>query len=118
MGKLRTLRPSVAPIDVRTAAMLPTSAAFNDPRRGSSSSRGYGWEWQKLRAQILKRDGYQCQCSDCKARRIPLPANDVDHIVPRGDGGTDDPSNLQAMASDCHKLKTARENAARRGSTA
>ena len=31
---------------------------------------------------------------------------EVDHIIPRRMGGTDDPYNLQTLCSLCHKLKT------------
>jgi 5-methylcytosine-specific restriction protein A len=34
-------------------------------------------------------------------------ASDVDHILPRAFGGTDDEHNLQALCSRHHKRKTA-----------
>lgn len=71
----------------------------------SRQARGYGAEWDRIRAQILKRDGYVCQCSGCKAANRVLPATHVDHIRKKADGGTDDPSNLQSLNVDCHKLK-------------
>jgi len=37
-------------------------------------------------------------------------ANEVDHIVSKAKGGTDDEGNLQAIAADCHKEKTIKEN--------
>lgn len=37
-------------------------------------------------------------------------ANEVDHIIPKFKGGTDDLSNLMAINSECHKRKTARES--------
>lgn len=47
-----------------------------------------------------------CQCDNCKARPVPLPAHEVDHIIPLAAGGTDDPDNLQAINRDCHRAKT------------
>ncbi|SFY16506.1 HNH endonuclease [Azotobacter vinelandii] len=42
-------------------------------------------------------------------------ADEVDHITPLSQGGTDDDSNLRAIASrPCHARKTAREAAMRR----
>ncbi|MGV8637612.1 HNH endonuclease, partial [Pseudomonas aeruginosa] len=55
-----------------------------------------GRPWRRKRERILKRDGYMCQCSECKGmKRI---ATEVDHIIPLSQGGTDDDSNLMAIA--------------------
>jgi hypothetical protein len=40
-------------------------------------------------------------------------ANEVDHIVPRSRGGTGEEDNLQAINSECQKLKTIGENGGR-----
>lgn len=77
---------------------------------GSAAERGYGWAWQKLRDQIMARDGGICRCKHCTASGAVKPAHDVDHIVPKDQGGTDDPANLQAINRDCHKRKTAEDN--------
>ena len=76
----------------------------------STTARGYGARWQRTREWILKRDGYLCQCSECRRLNRVRFANEVDHVVPRSRGGTDDERNLQAISSECHKLKTMREN--------
>jgi 5-methylcytosine-specific restriction protein A len=87
---------------------------WNSPARGTAEQRGYGWEWRKLAKAVLKRDRYLCQCPDCNGRR--LPAGEVDHRIPKSEGGSNDPSNLFAINTDCHKLKTAAESArARQG---
>nr|WP_255321662.1 HNH endonuclease signature motif containing protein [Pseudomonas aeruginosa] len=54
-----------------------------------------------------------CQCPECKGvKRI---ATEVDHIIPLSQGGTDDDSNLMAIAGyPCHARKTARESAVSR----
>lgn len=41
------------------------------------------------------------------------PAKQVDHKLPKFEGGTDDDENLQAICVTCHQAKTAAE--ARRG---
>lgn len=68
----------------------------------SRHKRGYGTAWDKLRLTILKRDNYLCQCPQCKAEDRVTPANEVDHIRPKAQGGTDDPENLRAINHDCH----------------
>jgi 5-methylcytosine-specific restriction protein A len=79
-------------------------------RTQSTTARGYGAPWQRTRERILKRDSYLCQCSECKRLNRVRSANEVDHVVPRSRGGTDDEHNLQAISSECHKLKTMCEN--------
>lgn len=84
---------------------------FADERRGSRHERGYGSEWEKTRKRILARDAGLCQ--PClKVGRVTV-AKQVDHITPKGEGGTDADSNLQAICPACHQAKTAEE--ARRG---
>lgn len=39
-----------------------------------------------------------------------VQATDVDHIVPREQGGSDQWSNLQALCHSCHSKKTATED--------
>lgn len=75
----------------------------------SRRERGYGPDWDRLRKRILERDCYLCQCKHCKAEKLTTLAHEVDHIVPKAKGGTDAPSNLQAIARDCHKRKTAED---------
>jgi len=52
-------------------------------------------QWRRIRAAILLRDNYRCRyCSG--------PANSVDHVVSRHDGGTDHPDNLVAACMPCN----------------
>ena len=79
----------------------------NWKHKKNSTQRGYGSRWQKIRKLILQRDNHLCQ--QCKKVGLTTPANEVDHIVSKARGGTDNPSNLQAICSDCHRTKTATE---------
>lgn len=38
-----------------------------------------------------------------------MKATHADHVIPAMDGGSDDPSNLQALCPPHHEAKTARE---------
>lgn len=80
------------------------------PKRTTYGSGRGGRPWRRLRKQILDRDMWLCQCDDCKTRLVPLPAHEVDHIIPLANGGTDDPDNLQAINKDCHRRKTENES--------
>lgn len=95
---------------------LPRLARVHAPPEADENygkGRG-GRPWRRKRARILKRDGYLCRCDDCTRDGLLLLAHEVDHIVPRARGGTDDDSNLRAINRDCHLRKTAREAAAGR----
>lgn len=72
-----------------------------DRERGTAAQRGYGARWQRLRKLYIRKHPV---CVECGA-----PATDVDHIVPRRCGGSDDESNLQALCATCHNRKTNRE---------
>lgn len=80
---------------------------FADELRGSRHERGYGSEWEKIRKRILRRDKGLCQ--PCFRQGKYRPAKQVDHKVPKVEGGTDDDSNLQAICVPCHQAKTAEE---------
>jgi len=107
VGKLTSLQPRVLCVQTGIAQPLPASQGRTDPARAGTTARGYGWQWQQLRLRILQRDLYQCQA--CKRAGRITPARDVDHILNRASGGTDDPDNLQALCKLCHAAKTERE---------
>lgn len=73
----------------------------------SSWGRGRGGRpWRRLREAVLLRDKYTCQyCGRASAEGM-----EVDHILNRASGGTDELSNLQTLCKSCHQLKTRRES--------
>lgn len=80
----------------------------------SRQERGYGAAWDRLRPQILKRDGYRCRCDDCTRTGALKPATHVDHVVSKADwlrkhgnlDRVDDPTNLRAINKACHERKS------------
>jgi 5-methylcytosine-specific restriction protein A len=66
--------------------------------RPSASARGYGKSWQELRSTVPRPRW--CPCGKELTSHL-------DHIVPRAQGGNDDPSNLQWLGRSCHSKKTA-----------
>jgi 5-methylcytosine-specific restriction protein A len=81
----------------------------------SRQSRGYGPEWDRLRAKVLERDKELCQ--PCARAGRTTMATEVDHITPKAkaarlgwsDARTNHPDNCQAICSPCHKRKTTEE---------
>ena len=82
-----------------------------DEDRPSAWRRGYGGKrWQRLRGVVLAKNPL---CVACLERDRTEPAVDVDHILPKNEGGTDALSNLQGLCVSCHSKKTRGEMLAR-----
>lgn len=65
--------------------------------------------WVTLRAEfkavaVAERSGLALAVVKVAFRRIPA---DVDHILQRAMGGTNDPENLQTLCVECHTVKSA-----------
>lgn len=70
---------------------------FRIPPRIGARERCDSATWKIICKGILKRDGYKCVgCGN--TRRLQ-----VHHIIPVSAGGSDDPSNLITLCSDCHE---------------
>ena len=65
--------------------------------------KAYGWAWAQRRKQVLLEEK---GCRVCGQ-----PATEVDHIIPRAEGGTEDRANLQALCHEHHHMKTMAEAA-------
>ncbi|MNM21452.1 HNH endonuclease [compost metagenome] len=83
------------------------ASGWNQPGRQTAEQRGYDSEWRKLSAAIQKRDRYLCQ--PCLKTGCVTPSSATDHVIPKAEGGTDAPQNLQAICTECHKTKTMAE---------
>lgn len=103
MGRLSTIKPRLQMAEGRKIAQAKYQAEST-----WGSGRG-GRPWRRIRDRILLRDKYTCQ----KCGHIGDDL-EVDHIINRAQGGTDDDVNLQSLCIPCHKAKTATESAAGR----
>lgn len=88
---------------------------FGDKARGSRHQRGYGTAWDKLRRLVLQRDCGICQ--PCAKEGMVHVGTEVDHRVPKEQGGTDDLDNLQTICAARHRRKTQEEAAQGRGAS-
>ncbi|MBN9209342.1 MAG: HNH endonuclease [Microbacterium ginsengisoli] len=67
-------------------------------------------DWPQRVAYVLRRDHHVCQhVREDTGRKCGRRARDVDHRIRPADGGTDDPSNLQALCGWHHDQKSGRE---------
>ena len=78
-----------------------------DKYRGTSSSRGYNYDWQRVRTAMLRRTPL---CEDCAKTNIITIASEVHHIVKVRDDKTKrlDVNNLLCLCKSCHSQRTAR----------
>lgn len=89
--------PQLAPVHVAQA-----------PQENYGKGRG-GRPWRRKRDAVMQRDKYLCQ--PCRHAGRIAQADEVDHIVPQAEGGTDTMDNLQAICIRCHDVKTKAEAA-------
>lgn len=59
---------------------------------------------KRLRYEVLLRDGFTCRYCGAKAPDVLL---EVDHVIPRTLGGTDDLTNLVTACEPCNQGKAA-----------
>lgn len=60
-----------------------------------------------VRFDVLRRSGGRCELCGASSRDTQI---DVDHIVPRAKGGSNDASNLQALCRTCNAQKRDRDD--------
>ncbi len=65
-----------------------------------------------VRYEVLKRAQYRCELCGISAN---IKALEVDHIMPRSRGGSDDISNFQALCFSCNAMKRDRDDTDFRG---
>jgi 5-methylcytosine-specific restriction protein A len=74
-----------------TERQAKTGSHWHDWTRGTSTQRGYGATWRRIRDQVLRNEPL---CRSCHAQNVVTLATQVHHIKARADGGTDDLSKL------------------------
>jgi len=60
--------------------------------------------WRDTRSRVLARDGNRCTVARLLGGTCAPPPFHVHHIVPRGDGGTDDLDNLATACASHHPI--------------
>jgi 5-methylcytosine-specific restriction enzyme A len=98
--RLKSLQPRIP--------MLAQPKQDYDRFRGSSTKRGYNYQWQQARAMFLVEHPL---CVDCQKEGRAGVATEVDHIIPhRGDMNLfwASETNWQGLCKRHHSAKTAR----------
>lgn len=79
-------------------------AAGETPRSHlSAHKRGYGVVWRRLRKMVLAEEPF---CMVCKRNA----SAEVDHIIPKFEGGGNERENLQGICIECHQQKTIKDS--------
>jgi 5-methylcytosine-specific restriction enzyme A len=91
----------------RCTAHKARAGTFADRGRGTRQQRGYGATWDRTRAVVLQRDAGVCQ--PCRRHGIFHGGQEVDHVVAKERGGTDELDNLQTICREVHRAKTTAE---------
>lgn len=74
----------------------------------TTTQRGYGAKWRKIRKVVIARDMGLCQ--RCIRSGTVKAFDAVDHKVPKARGGTDQLDNLECICNPCHTDKTNNED--------
>ncbi|MGJ7497476.1 HNH endonuclease [Variovorax sp. RT4R15] len=92
---LTTLKPRLGTATTSRVRTMDTKAGATEMERGRA--------WMAKRQRVALAHGYKC--ATCK--RLWVPTRDqIDHRIPREQGGSNNESNLQALCNECHKAKT------------
>jgi 5-methylcytosine-specific restriction protein A len=88
----------------RCGALLAHGARCPRCRPSWANPHDMGADWPRQRTAALRRDRHRCV--DCGN-----PTNEVDHMVPRAEGGTNDLANLASRCELCHDRRTRAQQA-------
>jgi 5-methylcytosine-specific restriction protein A len=77
------------------------------PHSRTTKERGYGWDWQQFRANVLAGEPL---CQDCLECGVVAPAEELHHVVKIKDAPhlRLDVSNVRPLCGRCHDARTAR----------
>ena len=80
-------------------------------QRGYSPGKRYGRAWKRIRDRYVHKHPL---CEQCLKEGRYVAVEEVHHIVPLADGGSNDESNLMSLCRSCHE-KIHRERGDREG---
>ena len=79
---------------------------YNRYLRDPDTNKRYGRAWKKLRARFLLLHPL---CEQCKSEGKLTAAEEVHHILPLANGGTNDERNLMTLCKSCHSRITIKD---------
>ena len=78
---------------------LQDNIDYNRYRRDPESNRRYGRAWKRIRDRYVSTHPL---CEKCKAEGRLTPVEEVHHILPLNQGGSNKTENLMSLCHSCH----------------
>lgn len=107
MKRLQGIPSRLAAPRGRLASTATAGSGFVRNDGKTTTERGYGADWRKVRAGVLRREPW---CRLCRTEGVFRHASEVDHIQPfhgAADPRRLDPSNLRPLCVAHHRSRTA-----------
>ena len=80
---------------------------YNHFQREPETNKRYGRAWKRIRDRFVMQHPI---CEECEKAGRLTPTQEVHHILPLSDGGTNDERNLMALCKECHSRITLEAN--------
>lgn len=77
---------------------------YNKYQRDPESNKRYGRSWKRIRDRYIKTHPL---CEECQRQGRLTPAEEVHHIIPLANGGSNNKENLMSLCKSCHSRITA-----------
>lgn len=109
MRRLSSLPPRLDKAPGKLASTATAGSGFSRSDGRSSTARGYGADWRRVRAAVLAAEPL---CRFCAAEGRVTAATEVDHVDAfhgLADPKRLDPANLRPLCQPCHRRRTARQ---------
>lgn len=81
-------------------------ARYNKHQRDPDTRKRYGRTWKRIRDRYIAAHPL---CESCQQEGKLTPAQEVHHIQPLSQGGTNAVNNLMSLCSSCHSAITAKQ---------
>ena len=75
----------------------------------TTTERGYGWQHQLMRTELMRT---VILCEECSRKGRVTPGVVADHIAPLSKGGSRERSNYQLLCKPCAEAKDAKDRGA------
>ncbi len=72
---------------------------YNKYQRDKDSNKRYGRAWKRIRDRYVSTHPL---CEHCKAEGRIVPVQEVHHIIPLNQGGSNKDDNLMSLCHNCH----------------
>lgn len=76
-----------------------TRKHYEKYKRNPATKKRYGAHWKRIRDAYVKQHPV---CEMCKKRGIHTSTQEVHHIIPLAEGGSNDWDNLMSLCKSCH----------------